>query len=208
MAISDGFLLGFDVGSSSIKAALLTAETGELVASASSPETELAIEAARPGWAEQNPALWWDNAVAAVAILKATAAKELASVSAIGISYQMHGLVIIDKAGKVLRPSIIWCDSRAVDIGSKAFKGIGEQTCLNRLLNSPGNFTASTTVRTRWRTPSTSAPISAPCTFSPVRLGQPKFISIMSQPESSTIMESSRQDSIEVPTTLPMSTAP
>jgi xylulokinase len=143
MAISDGFLLGFDVGSSSIKAALLTAETGELVASASSPETELAIEAARPGWAEQNPALWWDNAVAAVAILKATAAKELASVSAIGISYQMHGLVIIDKAGKVLRPSIIWCDSRAVDIGSKAFKGIGEQTCLNRLLNSPGNFTAS-----------------------------------------------------------------
>ncbi len=140
---SDGFLLGFDVGSSSIKAALLRAETGELVASASSPKTELAIAAPRPGWAEQDPVLWWDNVVAAAAAVKAAAAREYGAVCAIGISYQMHGLVIIDKGGKVLRPSIIWCDSRAVDIGARAFKGIGEQTCLTRLLNSPGNFTAS-----------------------------------------------------------------
>ncbi len=144
MAIrSGGFLLGFDVGSSSIKAALLNAETGKLVASATSPKTELAIAAERPGWAEQDPALWWDNAVAAANMLKADAAKEYAAVAAIGISYQMHGLVIIDKGGKVLRPSIIWCDSRAVEVGERAFKGIGEQTCLSRLLNSPGNFTAS-----------------------------------------------------------------
>lgn len=140
---SSGFLLGFDVGSSSIKAALLNAETGVVTASASFPKTELAIEAKRPGWAEQDPALWWDNLLAAAAAVKAAAGKEYASVSAIGISYQMHGLVIIDKEGKVLRPSIIWCDSRAVDIGEKAFKGIGEKTCLTRLLNSPGNFTAS-----------------------------------------------------------------
>ena len=140
---SDGYLLGFDIGSSSIKAALLEAETGRLVASASSPKTELAISAPRPGWAEQDPALWWDNAVAASAALKAVARKEHGAVAAIGISYQMHGLVIIDTRGKVLRPSIIWCDSRAVGIGDKAFKGMGEQACLNRLLNSPGNFTAS-----------------------------------------------------------------
>jgi xylulokinase len=140
---SDGFLLGFDVGSSSIKAALLRAETGELIASAVSPAEELEITALRPGWAEQDPALWWDNVVTAAAVLRAAARKEYAAVAAIGISYQMHGLVIIDDGGKVLRPSIIWCDSRAVDIGEKAFKGIGEKTCLSRLLNSPGNFTAS-----------------------------------------------------------------
>jgi xylulokinase len=142
-ARTDGFLLGFDVGSSSIKAALLNAETGELVASASSPGTELAIAAPRPGWAEQDPELWWDNAAAAAGALKAAAAKEYAAVCAVGISYQMHGLVIIDKAGTVLRPSIIWCDSRAVEVGARAFKGIGEKVCLSRLLNSPGNFTAS-----------------------------------------------------------------
>ena len=140
---SSGYLLGFDVGSSSIKAALLQAETGTVVATATSPKTELAIEAKRPGWAEQDPALWWENVVGACAQLKAAAGRELAEVSAIGISYQMHGLVLIDKNGKVLRPSIIWCDSRAVDIGERAFHGIGEKTCLSRLLNSPGNFTAS-----------------------------------------------------------------
>lgn len=144
MAIrSAEFLLGFDVGSSSIKAALLEAGTGRLVASATSPKTELAIRAERPGWAEQDPALWWDNAVAAAAAIKAASAKEYGAVAAIGVSYQMHGLVVIDKAGKVLRPSIIWCDSRAVEVGERAFKGIGEQRCLSRLLNSPGNFTAS-----------------------------------------------------------------
>ncbi len=139
----EGYLLGFDVGSSSIKAALLHAETGTLVASAASPSTELAIEAQRPGWAEQDPEQWWENVVVACARLKTAAAREMAAVSAIGISYQMHGLVVIDKGGAVLRPSIIWCDSRAVDIGERAFAGIGQKTCLSRLLNSPGNFTAS-----------------------------------------------------------------
>ena len=62
---------------------------------------------------------------------------------AIGISYQMHGLVCVDKQQNVLRPSIIWCDSRAVPYGDKAFRDLGEERCLQSLLNSPGNFTAS-----------------------------------------------------------------
>jgi xylulokinase len=140
---SDGCLLGFDVGSSSIKAALLEARAGKVIASATSPKTELPIEAKRPGWAEQDPAVWWEHLRSAAAELKETAGKAFASVLGIGISYQMHGLVLVDKAGKVLRPSIIWCDSRAVEIGEKACKGIGEAACRTRLLNSPGNFTAS-----------------------------------------------------------------
>jgi xylulokinase len=139
----DGYLLGFDVGSSSIKAALIDCATGLPAGEATSPKTELSIDAPRPGWAEQDPAVWWENVVAAAAELKAATGSAFDSVKAIGIAYQMHGLVLLDKAGKVLRPSIIWCDSRAVDIGEKAFHGIGEQLCLERLLNSPGNFTAS-----------------------------------------------------------------
>ncbi len=140
---SDGYLLGIDLGSSSIKAALLDVGTGLAVGEASSPKTELAIEAKRPGWAEQDPSVWWENAVAAAAELKAATGRAFDAVKGIGISYQMHGLVLVDEAGKVLRPSIIWCDSRAVQIGEKAFRGIGEKVCLSKLLNSPGNFTAS-----------------------------------------------------------------
>jgi xylulokinase len=140
---SESFLLGFDVGSSSIKAALIGARTGRLAASAVSPKTELAIEAKRPGWAEQDPVVWWEHVVAAAREIRARAASACEAIAAIGISYQMHGLVLVDGSGKVLRPSIIWCDSRAVEIGEKAFRRIGEQACLSRLLNSPGNFTAS-----------------------------------------------------------------
>jgi len=140
---ADGYLLGFDVGSSSIKAALIDRATGLAAGEASSPKTELAIAAPRPGWAEQHPSVWWENVVAAAAELKAATGAAFDAVKAIGIAYQMHGLVLVDRTGKVLRPSIIWCDSRAVDVGEKAFHGIGEQLCLDRLLNSPGNFTAS-----------------------------------------------------------------
>jgi len=136
-------LLGYDVGSSSIKATLLDAQTGEVIASAVSPETELGIIAKRPGWAEQEPHIWWDNLKSATAKIKSKAANALSNVEAIGISYQMHGLVIVDKNREVLRPAIIWCDSRATGIGERAFREIGEEVCLERLLNSPGNFTAS-----------------------------------------------------------------
>lgn len=136
-------LLGYDVGSSSIKATLLDADSGRVVASATSPAKELEIIAERSGWAEQHPQTWWENVIAATGKIRAQVKFDAADVKAIGISYQMHGLVCVDREQNVLRPAIIWCDSRAVEIGEKAMQDIGEQTCLERLLNSPGNFTAS-----------------------------------------------------------------
>ena len=136
-------LLGYDVGSSSIKATLMEAETGKVLASATMPERELEIIAKNPGWAEQNPQTWWDNVIAATQKIKSRTDFAPGDVRAIGISYQMHGLVVVDSKNEVLRPAIIWCDSRAVEIGNKALKNIGEKKCLTNLLNSPGNFTAS-----------------------------------------------------------------
>ena len=137
-------LLGYDVGSSAIKAALLDPESGTVVASARSPsDTEMTMEAPNPGWAEQPPSRWWRHIQNATDALHQTADRDLASVSAIGLTYQMHGLVLVDDAHEVLRPAIIWCDSRAVDIGRAAFEALGREWCLQHLLNSPGNFTAS-----------------------------------------------------------------
>lgn len=138
-----GFLLGFDIGSSSVKCSLLAVDTGRTVASASSPETEMTIDAHKPGWAEQPPELWWEHARNCVAAIAKEHRRQLDDVAAIGISYQMHGLVMLDQSGKVVRPSIIWCDSRAVPYGNRAFDEIGEKKCLSHMLNSPGNFTAS-----------------------------------------------------------------
>jgi len=137
------YLLGIDVGSSSVKASLVEAATGRTVASATSPKKELEIVARKPGWAEQDPQTWWLHVKKAVAEIASSGKSRMADVSAIGISYQMHGLVLVDKNKKVLRPSIIWCDSRAVEIGARAFGAIGAGQCLARFLNSPGNFTAS-----------------------------------------------------------------
>ncbi len=141
------FLLGYDIGSSSVKASLVETETGICRASAFFPKKEMPIQATQPGWAEQDPEQWWQNLkLATQEVLEKSGVKNT-DISAIGISYQMHGLVCIDKDHKVLRPSIIWCDSRAVGIGAKAFSAIGEEKCLRHLLNSPGNFTAS---KLRW----------------------------------------------------------
>ncbi len=135
------YLLGFDVGSSSVKASLVDAETGIVAADAHYPEKEAPITAVKAGWAEQDPQMWWQNAKLSLeSIMKRTGAKG-EDIVAIGISYQMHGLVCVDKEQNVLRPSIIWCDSRAVPYGEKAFKDLGEEKCLSHLLNSPGNFT-------------------------------------------------------------------
>jgi len=136
-------LLGYDVGSSSIKATLMEAETAAVLATATSPEKELEIIAQKSGWAEQHPHVWWDNVKSATRQIKAKAGFEACDVQAIGISYQMHGLVVVDKNLEVLRPAIIWCDSRAVQTGRQAARDIGEEKCLKRLLNLPGNFTAS-----------------------------------------------------------------
>ena len=137
------YLLGYDIGSSSVKASLVNAESGKCVSSAFFPKTEAEIIAVKPGWAEQNPENWWENLKLATQAVLADARVDAADIKAIGISYQMHGLVCVDKEQKVLRPAIIWCDSRAVPYGQKAFETLGEELCLSHLLNSPGNFTAS-----------------------------------------------------------------
>ncbi|MBO5861764.1 MAG: carbohydrate kinase [Bacteroidales bacterium] len=137
------YLLGYDIGSSSVKASLVDAQSGRCVASAFYPKSEAAIIANKPGWAEQEPSSWWENLKLATADVLAASAADPKDIKAIGISYQMHGLVCVDKDLNVLRPSIIWCDSRAVPYGQKAFDEIGHEACLSHLLNSPGNFTAS-----------------------------------------------------------------
>jgi xylulokinase len=137
------FLLGIDLGSSSVKATFLDADTGRVAGHSSSPVSEMEISSPHTGWAEQNPELWWSNALQAVRSSMIQANCKPDDVLAIGIAYQMHGLVLVDKNHDVLRPSIIWCDSRAVSIGDLAFEKLGKEYCLNHLLNSPGNFTAS-----------------------------------------------------------------
>ena len=137
------YLLGYDIGSSSVKASLVDAQSGRCVASAFYPKSEAVIIANKPGWAEQEPSSWWENLKLATADVLAASAADPKDIKAIGISYQMHGLVCVDKDLNVLRPSIIWCDSRAVPYGQKAFDEIGHEACLSHLLNSPGNFTAS-----------------------------------------------------------------
>lgn len=137
------YTLGVDVGSSSVKASLVNVETGKCVASTFFPKTEAKIIAVNPGWAEQDPESWWENLKLSVQSIMKESGANPAEVKAIGISYQMHGLVCVDKHKNVLRPSIIWCDSRAVPYGEKAFKALGSEQCLSHLLNSPGNFTAS-----------------------------------------------------------------
>jgi xylulokinase len=141
------YTLGFDIGSSSVKVSILNVESGRLEATAFSPKTEMPITAVKPGWAEQDPNMWWENLKVAISEVLSTSRIKSDQIIGIGISYQMHGLVIVDKNKQVLRPSIIWCDSRAVEIGRDAFKAIGPEKCLGSLMNSPGNFTAS---KLRW----------------------------------------------------------
>ncbi len=137
------YLLGFDVGSSSVKASLIEGESGNCVATSFYPKQEMKITAHQAGWAEQEPELWWQNLKLALNDVLKESKINPESILSIGISYQMHGLVMVDKNLDVIRPSIIWCDSRAAEIGDKAFDEIGGQRCLTNLLNSPGNFTAS-----------------------------------------------------------------
>ncbi len=141
--MANRYLLGFDVGSSSVKASLVNADSGKCVASAFFPEKEAPITAVKAGWAEQDPQMWWDNAKLSLKKIMAEAGATAEEVKAIGISYQMHGLVCVDKNLKALRPAIIWCDSRAVPYGERAFNELGAEQCLSHLLNSPGNFTAA-----------------------------------------------------------------
>jgi xylulokinase len=137
------YFLGYDLGSSSVKAALLEAATGKPLASAFSPATEMKIHSPRPGFAEQDPEHWWQELIHATKLLHKKFPFDKNEIGAIGISYQMHGLVCIDKNNLPLRPAIIWCDSRSVNYGELAFDEMGHDYCLEHFLNSPGNFTAS-----------------------------------------------------------------
>lgn len=137
------YVIGYDLGSSSIKAALVESASGKSISVINEPETEMTMKALHHGWAEQDPDIWWLHICNATKRLLKENNINAKDVSGIGISYQMHGLVIVDKNGKPLRDSIIWCDSRAVEIGQKAFDSLGNAECSSQLLNSPGNFTAS-----------------------------------------------------------------
>lgn len=141
------YSIGYDIGSSSIKCSILDIEQGKVIAQGSHPKEEMPILSPQPGWAEQDPNLWWEYLVTLTRKIVNDNNIDTSIIKAIGISYQMHGLVIVDKQRNVLRPSIIWCDSRAIEIGNNAFHKIGESYCLRHLLNSPGNFTAS---KLRW----------------------------------------------------------
>jgi xylulokinase len=136
-------LLGIDIGTSSIKVAVVDAATQQVITSAQFPEEESLITAIHPGWAEQSPEMWWEHVQQAFSICKATGKFNPHDITSIGIAYQMHGLVLVDKDQNLLRDSIIWCDSRAVDLGNGAFDALGHEFSLAHLLNSPGNFTAS-----------------------------------------------------------------
>jgi xylulokinase len=150
-------LLGIDIGTSSIKVSIVDAQTQNCVATAQYPDSETGITSLQKGWAEQSPEMWWENVQQA--ILKAHATKQYnpADIKAIGIAYQMHGLVCVDKEQRVLRDSIIWCDSRAVEIGNRAFDAIGHERSLQHLLNSPGNFTAAKLAWVKENEPTTFA---------------------------------------------------
>lgn len=137
------YLLGYDIGSSSVKVCLIEASSGKIIASDFSPKKEMKIMAVNPGWAEQNPAEWWLNLKLAHESVMHESGINPEDIKGIGITWQMHGLILVDKDQNLLRPSIIWCDSRAVPYGEKAFQEIGTEKCLSHLLNSPGNFTAS-----------------------------------------------------------------
>ena len=136
-------LLGIDIGTSSVKVSVVDASSQKTLATAQYPETESPITSLQLGWAEQSPEMWWQQVQQAITLCNSTQQYNPLDISAIGIAYQMHGLVLVNKDQKLLRDSIIWCDSRAVEIGDKAFDAIGHKKCLSHLLNSPGNFTAS-----------------------------------------------------------------
>jgi len=135
--------LGLDIGSSSVKACLYNAELQQIVGSCTWPSHEMSISSPQLGWAEQDPGLWWHHVLEACADLRGRYPTEWATLKAIGIGYQMHGLVTLDANGASVRPAIIWCDSRAVETGSRLTSGIGRRQIMQQNLNTPGNFTAS-----------------------------------------------------------------
>jgi len=137
------YYIGFDIGSSSVKVAIVDAATGKNLKTLHEPPNEMEINSLNPNWAEQDPEVWWNYICTATKRVIKETAIDTSKITGIGISYQMHGLVVVDESGNPLRKSIIWCDSRAIEIGNQAFHELGHEKCAIHLLNSPGNFTAS-----------------------------------------------------------------
>ncbi|MGY8939081.1 MAG: FGGY family carbohydrate kinase, partial [Flavobacteriales bacterium] len=137
------YYIGFDIGSSSVKVAIVDSETGENILSIHEPKHEMSILSEQKDWAEQNPNDWWTYICQATKRILNESKIDASKILAVGISYQMHGLVIVDSKGEPLKNAIIWCDSRAVQIGNKAFQDLSPAQCTESLLNSPANFTAS-----------------------------------------------------------------
>ncbi len=132
--------LGIDIGSSSVKVALIDRE-GRAIAEVREPSQEMPMKSLQAGWAEQDPEMWWQYTCEAIE--KITSQLETSDILSIGLAHQMHGLVLVDQQGNLLRDAIIWCDSRAVPYGSLLADHIGTKQCLDSMLNLPGNFTAS-----------------------------------------------------------------
>ena len=135
--------LGIDLGSSSIKLALVDQNTGQALALIQEPKREMEIHAPKPKWAEQSPEEWWKLTCIGIKRLLKENGVDKTQIQGIGIAYQMHGLVMVDQRGKSIRNAIIWCDSRAVNQGEQAYQELGKSFCDSELLNSPANFTAS-----------------------------------------------------------------
>ena len=135
--------IGFDLGSSSIKGSIVDSNSGKEIITLNEPKKEMDIISSQNDWAEQNPNKWWEYICNLTKRLINESKIKSEDISNVGISYQMHGLVVVDSDGNPLRNSIIWCDSRAVEIGEIALEQLGSKKCSENLLNSPGNFTAS-----------------------------------------------------------------
>jgi xylulokinase len=125
------YYIGIDASTTATKA-LLIDEQGTVVAVAA---TEYGFETPRPLWSEQHPDLWWDGTVNSIRQVLATSGVDGTAVKAIGLTGQMHGLVLLDEGGRVLRPAILWNDGRTAPECDEIRRRVGRQ----RLIQITGN---------------------------------------------------------------------
>lgn len=129
--MSAHYLLGIDVSTTSSKAVLID-ERGLVIATASSPHT---LQTPKPLWSEQDPAEWWEAVRASLKAALAKAGLTGEQISAIGLTGQMHGLVLLDESGKILRPAILWNDQRTQSQCDEIHERVGRE----RFIRITGN---------------------------------------------------------------------